>query len=58
MKKVCRETKQRFDARVLGFSVSCWVGNGKYRGTCVGCYWHDIKKFNQEVSKSFLTKGK
>lgn len=49
--KVCRETKQRFDARVLGFSKGAWAGNGKYRGTCVGCYWYDIKKFNQEISK-------
>lgn len=49
--KVCRDTKQRFDATVLGFSKSCWTGNGKYRGTCVGCYWHDVKRFNKEISK-------
>lgn len=51
--KNCRETKQRFDARLLGYSKSAWAGNGKYRGTCVGCYWHDIKKFNQEISKNY-----
>ena len=56
--KVCRETKQRFDARVLGFSKGSWCGNGKYRGTCVGCYWHDIKKFNQEISKIKNDEGK
>ena len=56
--KVCRETKKRFDARVLGFSKRAWAGNGLYEGTCVGCYWHDIKKFNQEISKNFLDKGK
>ena len=55
--KVCRETKQRFDARVLGFSKGAWAGNGKYRGTCVGCYWHDVKKFNQEISKIKEDKG-
>jgi len=55
--KVCRETKQRFDARVLGFSKGSWCGNGKYRGTCVGCYWHDVKKFNQEISKIKDDKG-
>jgi hypothetical protein len=55
--KVCRETKQRFDARVLGFSKGAWAGNGKYRGTCVGYYWHDIKKFNQEISKNKDIKG-
>ena len=51
--KNCRETKQRFDARLLGYSKSAWAGNGKYRGTCVGCYWYDIKKFNQEISKNY-----
>ncbi len=55
--KVCRNTKKRFDARVLGFSKGCWAGNGVYRGTCVGCYWHDVKKFNQEISKSSSDKG-
>ena len=55
--KVCRETKQRFDAKVLGFPKGSWCGNGKYRGTCVGCYWHDIKRFNQEISKIKDAKG-
>jgi hypothetical protein len=41
----------------LGFSKCAWAGNGKYRGTCVGCYWHDIKKFNQEISKSKNNEG-
>jgi len=50
--KKCRETKQRFDATVLGFSKSCWIGNGVYRGSCVGCYWHDIRKFNKKISES------
>ncbi len=21
-------------------------------GTCVGCYWHDVKRFNQKISKN------
>ncbi len=49
--KNCRSTTHRFDATVLGFSKGTWTGNGIYRGTCVGCYWHDIKKFNEEISK-------
>ena len=55
--KVCRETKQRFDGIVLGFSKGAWAGNGKYRGTYVGCYWHDVKKFNQEISRIKDNKG-
>ena len=48
--KECRETGQRFDAQVLGFSISQFKGNGAYRGTCVGCYWHDVRRFHGEVS--------
>ena len=55
--KVCRGNKVRFDARVLGFSKGAWVGNGQYRGTCVGCYWYDIKKFNEEISKNKDSEG-
>ena len=36
--KRCRETKKRFDARVLGYSVMATRGNGVYRGSCIGCY--------------------
>ena len=49
--KECRETRLRFDAARLGYAVSQWKGNGVYRGTCTGCYWHDPKRFNHEVSK-------
>ena len=49
--KECRGSNKRFDAKRLGFVVSQWAGNGRYMGTCVGCYWHDPYKFNQEISK-------
>lgn len=52
--KKCRNNKIRFDAVKLGYSVSVWAGGIKYMGTCVGCYWYDIKKFNEEISKDFL----
>ncbi|MFT4967929.1 MAG: hypothetical protein ACI9CD_000946, partial [Candidatus Deianiraeaceae bacterium] len=26
--------------------------NGIYRGTCVGFYWHDVKRLNEEISKN------
>jgi hypothetical protein len=51
--KTCRDTDERFDAKLLGYAQSTWTGDTKYRGTCVGCYWHDIKKFNEEISKHF-----
>lgn len=51
--KSCRKNKKRFDARKLGYKVSVWAGDLEYRNTCVGCYWYDPKKFNQEISKNF-----
>ncbi len=51
--KVCRETGLRFDARVLGYRKGQWVGDGRFMGTCVGCYWHDPMRFNQEATKSW-----
>ncbi len=47
--KECRETKQRFDATTLGFAIPQFVGNGVYEGSCVGCYWHDVRRFHAEV---------
>ncbi len=49
--KKCRQTNKRFDAKTLGYYVSQVQGNGVYRGSCVGCYWHDIAYFNSEASK-------
>lgn len=51
--KECRDTGQRFDARRLGYRVGQVKGNGKYRGTCVGCYRYDPQAFNREVSKGY-----
>ena len=55
--KKCRETNNRFDAKRLGYSVSQTKGNGKYRGTCVGCYWHDPIRFNYQVSENYKKKS-
>ncbi len=51
--KTCRDTGRRYDAQRLGYSVSQIKGNGKYNGTCIGCYWHDPYRFNQEISQHF-----
>ena len=49
----CRDTGNRFDATRLGYSVGQVRGDGRYNGTCVGCYWHDPLFFNQEVSSKY-----
>lgn len=52
--KDCRNTKKRFDASVLGYKKGYWMGGNEYLGTCFGCYWHDIKKFNEQMSQNFV----
>ena len=51
--KECRNTGSRFDARVLGYRRGQWAGDGRFMGTCVGCYWHDVRRFNQEATKAW-----
>lgn len=45
----CKRTNVRFDATQLGFPEPVSEGGPEYRGTCVGCYWHDpiafVRKF-------------
>ena len=38
-----------------GNSVILWVavGDERYIGTCVGCYWFDPIAFNTEISAGF-----
>ncbi len=51
--QACKDTKIRFDATVLGYSVSQWTGGHKFNNSCVGCYWYDPVEFNAQVSKGF-----
>ena len=48
----CRVTGRRYDATRLGYAVSQFEGDGVYRGSCIGCYWHDPFAFNRAVSQS------
>jgi len=54
--KDCRGTDLRFDAKKLGYKESVWIGNLEYENTCKGCYWHDVKRFNEEISKDYTKK--
>lgn len=51
--KECRETGKRYDATRLGYSQAFVLGDETTK-VCDGCYWHDPKFFNQEISKSFI----
>lgn len=50
--KNCRITGKRYDAKRLGYKHSFTHGNENSK-VCVGCYWYDPKKFNEEISSSF-----
>ena len=52
--KVCKETNIRFDAKILGYKVSQWIGLKEYTGNCIGCYWFDPLEFNKRVSSSYI----
>ena len=41
----CSQSNQRFDARLLGFSIGWTEGAAQYEGTCRGCFWYDPRAF-------------
>lgn len=49
----CAATGIRFDATKVGYPVPQFIGPEKYNGSCIGCYWHDPKKFNEKISEKF-----
>lgn len=49
----CIDSKTRFDARILGYTVSQWTGGSRFANNCVGCYWYDPVEFNHQVSKNY-----
>ena len=49
----CQDTRERFDATQLFYSVGWTVGGREYIGSCVGCYWYDPAAFNAEISKNY-----
>ena len=51
--KECNTTNIRFDAKKLGYSHSQFKGSKEYTGSCIGCYWHDPFRFNEEISINF-----
>mgnify|MGYP001356191283 FL=1 len=50
--KECEKTNIRFDAKIIGYSKSYYSGGKNHNGTingCVGCYWHDVLKFKENL---------
>ena len=50
--KKCKETGKRYDAKILGYSVSYLYGSEQTK-SCEGCYWCDPQKFNSIISKNY-----
>ena len=49
--KECKETNLRYDAKLLGYTVSFIKGDINYTKElgCIGCYWYDPIAFRQEL---------
>lgn len=50
--KECRRTQIRFDAKMLGYPMSYYVGNAHHNfeeNACVGCYWYDPIEFKKHL---------
>lgn len=50
--KECIRDGKRYDARRLGYKEG-WIAGDENTSECAGCYWYDIKRFNQLISKDF-----
>lgn len=50
--KECKGTDKRYDAKLLGYTVSFIAGTINYDNQlgCKGCYWHDPFAFNQALA--------
>lgn len=54
--KKCIKSGNRFNATQLGYKYPQWIGPQQYKGSCIGCYWYDPYKFNEEISKNYKKK--
>ncbi|MDD4002805.1 MAG: restriction endonuclease [Clostridia bacterium] len=52
--KVCRKTGIRFDAKILGYPMSYYIGQAIHNNeeyACIGCYWYDPLEFKKHLIK-------
>ena len=49
--KECKESNLRYDAKLLGYSVSFIQGDINYTSElkCIGCFWYDPIAFRQAL---------
>lgn len=55
--KECRRTGIRYDARLLGYPMSYYIGGAQHNGeedACVGCYWYDPLEFKRHLVEKKL----
>lgn len=51
--KECKQTGDRFDAKILGYPMSYYKGGSKHSGEengCEGCYWYDPIEFKRHLT--------
>ena len=52
--KECRKNKKRFDAKILGYPMSFYLGKENHNfeeNACVGCYWYDPMEFKRHLQE-------
>ncbi len=52
--KECKRTGIRYDAKLLGYPMSYYLGNAHHNGgenACVGCYWYDPLEFKRHLTE-------
>ena len=50
--KECRRTGIRYDAKLLGYTMSYYQGGAEHNfeeDACVGCYWYDPLEFKKHL---------
>ncbi len=50
--KDCMRTKIRFDAKLLGYPISYYVGGAEHsfeQNACIGCFWYDPIEFRRHL---------
>lgn len=52
--KECRRTGIRYDAKLLGYSISYYSGRAEHNNeenACIGCYWYDPLEFKKHLTE-------
>lgn len=52
--KECKKTGKRYDAKLLGYPISYYLGVAEHHNeenACIGCYWYDPLEFKKHLTE-------